>query len=288
MKTNLIIDSNNLLHRSHWVCDKYKTVTVPKNFFTCIRSYIKEHNIDRGSVYMVWDDKLVRGSTNHRKTMVDVEYKATRDHERNAAVYQLYRNIRKLCKLIGFHNMHPGVLEGDDVMAYLAKTLPGHNVVVSVDQDLVQLIDDNVDVYDPVKKRMITKHNFEQFFPVPLDRFVEYKAAMGDKSDNIPGIPKVGTKRAAIMVQQNFKDISHEHRAILERNIQVMDLNYSLSAYPNEVLLYKKQLDLLSDNTPDVTGFVTECKSIDCYDVTEEFVASIHTEPTPSLTHILS
>lgn len=288
MKRNLIIDSNNLLHRAHWVCSKYKNVSIPKNFFTCVRSYMRDHSIDSTNVYMVWDDKLVRGSTNHRKTMQDVEYKSTRDHEKNTKVYDLYRNIRKLCKHAGFHNMHPGVLEGDDVMAFLSKKLSGHNVVVSVDQDLLQLISENVDVYDPMKKRLLTVHNFDQFFPVSLDKFIKYKAAMGDKSDNIPGIPKVGTKRAAQMARENFKNLTTEQQEIIERNIKVIDLNYSLQTYPNEVKLYEMQLNMYEPGQPDVDAFIAECKSIECYDVTEEFVESLQQQTPAKLVDILT
>ena len=289
MKRNLIIDSNNLLHRSFWVSNKYKTVSVPKNFFTCIRSYMKEHSIESKNVYMVWDDKLVRGSTNHRKQLVEDGYKSTRDNERNAQVYKLYRNIRKLCKLIGYHNIHPGVLEGDDVMAYLSKQLSGHNVIVSVDQDLVQLVSPNVDIYEPVRKRVITAHNFEQYFPVPLSRFVEFKSAMGDKSDNISGIPKVGPKRAVALVNENFENLTDEHREILERNKLVIDLNYSLQAYPNEVKLYQKQLDMIDyEAQPDISGFIQECKSIECFDVTHDFVTTLVPESKPNLIDVLA
>jgi len=289
MKRNLIIDSNNLLHRSFWVASKYKSVSVPKNFFTCIRSYMKDHSIEPTNVYMAWDDKLVRGSTNHRKQLVDDGYKATRDNERNAQVYELYRNIRKLCKLIGYHNIHPGVLEGDDVMAYLSKKLPGHNVIVSVDQDLLQLISPTVDVYEPMRKRVITTHNFEQFFPVPLNRFVEFKSAMGDKSDNIAGIPKVGPKRAVSLVNENFENLSDEHREILEKNKLIIDLNYSLQAYPNEVKLYQKQLDMIDTNhQPDIPSFIQECKSIECYDITPDFVNTLIPESKPSLIDTLT
>ena len=250
---------------------------------------MKEHSIDPENVYMTWDDKLVRGSTNHRKELVTDGYKSTRDGERNAQVYELYRNIRMLCKLIDYHNIHPGVLEADDVMAFLSKTLPGHNVIVSVDQDLLQLISPTVDVYEPMRKRVITTHNFEQFFPVPLQRFVEYKSAMGDKSDNISGIPKVGPKRAAALVNENFESLSDEYREILEKNKLLIDLNYSLQAYPNEVKLYQKQLDMIDyDYQPDITGFIRECKSIQCHDVTLEFVNTLVPDPKPRLIDVLT
>ncbi len=246
--------------------------------------------ITPGDVYMAWDDKLVRGSTNHRKQAQDVEYKATRDHEKNAKVYDLYKHLHKMCKYIGFKNMHPGVLEADDVIAFLSKKLPGHSVIVSVDQDLLQLIDESTDVYNPIKKHIISHSNFQQHQPVPIEQFVFYKAAMGDKSDNITGLNKVGPKRAVQLVSRGIDRLSPDDRAIVDRNIQLMDLNYSLQAYPGEIKLYKKQLDIRQkENEIDYTRVIDVCKQIECKDMTEDFITSLHaTSNTPTVTQILS
>jgi 5'-3' exonuclease len=286
---NLIIDSNNLLHRVHWVCEKYGNTTIPKMFFTCVRSYINDHYISPGCVYMAWDDKLVRGSTNHRKTSDDVEYKSTRDADKNRKVYELYKHIHKMCKHAGLINMHPGVLEADDVVAYLSKKLSGHNVIVSVDQDLLQLIDNTNDVYNPIKKQIITYENFEQFQPVPVELFVTYKAAMGDKSDNIDGLEKVGKKRAAQIARSGIDGLTTEQKEIVHRNIKLMDLNYSLNSYPGEVKLYDKQLDF-HETEVDVDKFIQECNDIECSDISREFVESIciHKSPPVKVSSIFS
>lgn len=269
----------------HWVCSKYDNISIPKMFFQCMRSYIREHYITPGDVYMAWDDKLIRGSTNHRKSDDSVEYKATRDTERNKKVYDLYKHLHRMCKHIGFTNMHPGVLEADDVVAFLSKNLPGHNVIVSVDQDMLQLITSTTDVYNPVKKHMVTVENFEQHQPVPIELFVPYKAAMGDKSDNIMGLAKVGTKRAAQIVRTGVDKLSTEDQEIVNRNIRLMDLNYSLSAYPGEVKLYEKQLEYHdTEKTQDVELFMNECNKIECNDMNEQFVTSVCEYQSPPVT----
>lgn len=287
---NLIIDSNNLLHRAFWVSSQYNNISTPKMFFQCVRSYVKDHMITPGSVYTVWDDKLVRGSTNHRKQNQTVEYKSTRDHERNAKVYDTYPTIHKMCKHAGYHNMHPGVLEGDDVVAFLAKTLPGHNIIVTVDQDMLQLVNENTDVYNPIKKYIITHENFQQHMPVPREHFVKYKAAMGDKSDNIPGIPKVGAKRAQRLVETNFTGLSETDQEIVDRNIKLIDFNYSLTAYPGEVKLYQKQLDMVKSdpNVLNVEKFLQVCKQNDCHDINKTFVESLTIDTQPTINQILS
>ncbi len=274
---NLIIDSNNLLHRVHWVCNKHKYISVPKMFFQCVRSYAHDHMITPGCIYTAWDDKLVKGSTNHRRSSESVEYKSTRDHERNADVYRTYRHIRRMCQHAGFINMHPGVLECDDVIAHLSKKLEGHNVIVSVDQDMLQLINENNDVYDPIKKRIVTVHNFDQYLPVSVKQFIHYKALMGDKSDNIPGIPKVGPKRAAAIVKDNLNNLSDEHLQIYKRNLELMDLQYSLDNYPGEVKLYDKQLEMATSEV-QIEQLMNECKSIDCYDLKTDLIETMYTE----------
>ena len=276
-KRNLIIDSNNLLHRVHWVCNKHKYISVPKMFFQCIRSYAHEHMITPGCIYTAWDDKLVKGSTNHRKQSEVVEYKSTRDHEKNAHVYKIYRHIRRMCQHAGFINMHPGVLECDDVIAHLSKTLSGHNVIVSVDQDMLQLINSATDVYDPIKKRIITEQNFDQLMPVRVEQFVHYKALMGDKSDNIPGIPKVGPKRAAAILNEGVSILPEAHMEIYKRNLTLMDLQYSLDNYPGETKLYDKQLELATSKV-QLELLMKECESIDCKDLKTDLITTMYTE----------
>ena len=290
MQRNLIIDSNNLLHRVFWVCEKYGSMSVPKMFFSCVRNYMEEHMISKGCVYMAWDAKLIRGSTNHRKSDDTVEYKSTRDHERNAKVYEMDTQIRKMAKHAGLYNIYPGVLEADDVIAFLSKELEGHSTIVSVDQDLLQLISDTTDVYEPIKKRLITCDNFTTYHPVPLSKFVQYKAMMGDKSDNIPGIPKVGPKRAAKLLEEGIDTLSSEHTEIYERNLELMDLAYSLSRYPNEVKLYSQQLEKSQQgHHVDTSKFLNVCSDVDCTDINIGFLEPFtYNNSIVNITSILS
>lgn len=92
----------------------------------------------------------------------------------------------------------PGV-EADDVIGTLScqAVAQGFQVmIVSSDKDLTQLVDDKVYMVDTMKKSRLDHNGVIAKFGVPPQRIVEYLALMGDASDNIPGVPKVGAKTA--------------------------------------------------------------------------------------------
>lgn len=104
----------------------------------------------------------------------------------------------------------PG-FEADDVIATLADHACARGLRVAIltgDRDLLQLLDGNIDVlmmkgageyrpYDPA--------SFEAEFGFPVQRYVDYKALMGDPSDNIPGVPGIGQKTAGQLVATHGK-----------------------------------------------------------------------------------
>ena len=88
-------------------------------------------------------------------------------------------------------------LEADDIMAYLAKRASnaGKKVtIVSSDKDFLQLVDSNIEVYAPVKKKTFTKDNiFDELKVLPTNYNI-VKALLGDNSDNLPGVKGLGIK----------------------------------------------------------------------------------------------
>jgi len=92
----------------------------------------------------------------------------------------------------------PGV-EADDVIGTLSMEAVKegfHVTIVSSDKDLAQLINDKVVMVDTMKKSTMDVQGVIDKFGIPPHQFIEYLALMGDASDNIPGIPKVGPKTA--------------------------------------------------------------------------------------------
>jgi len=161
---------------------------------------------DPTRVIIVWDGK---GGSGNRKN-IDPNYKAqratsrithwglydTKEEETEALIGQLYRTQDYL-DCLPVQQMMLEKLEADDIMAYLAKraSKAGKKVtIVSSDKDFLQLIDDNIEVYAPVKKKTFDKSNiFEELKVLPTNYNI-VKALLGDNSDNLQGVKGLGIK----------------------------------------------------------------------------------------------
>ncbi len=90
-------------------------------------------------------------------------------------------------------------VEADDVIGTLAQAATAHGMetlIVSGDKDLAQLVDSKVRMCDSMKDVVYDVEGVEAKFGVPPERIVDFLALVGDTSDNIPGVPKVGPKTA--------------------------------------------------------------------------------------------
>ena len=72
--------------------------------------------------------------------------------------------------------------------------------VVSADKDLMQLIRPGVEFYDPMKDKFFTPEDVREKFGVYPDKVVDVQALSGDSTDNVPGVPGIGPKTAAELV----------------------------------------------------------------------------------------
>ena len=91
-------------------------------------------------------------------------------------------------------------VEADDVIGTLASeaTRKKRDVVISTsDKDIAQLVSDHVTLVDTMTDTRLDRDGVIAKFGVPPERIIDYLALMGDTSDNIPGVPKVGPKTAA-------------------------------------------------------------------------------------------
>jgi DNA polymerase-1 len=95
--------------------------------------------------------------------------------------------------------------EADDLIGSLAKKLGSegmNTVIVSGDKDLMQLVTPQVVMYDPMKEKTYRIPEVKERFGVPPDKVVEVMGLCGDTSDNIPGVPGIGEKTAARLIEQ--------------------------------------------------------------------------------------
>ena len=194
---NLIIDGNNLLYRIFWTnnfkLDKENSPGQVFLFLRSLKSYVDKFQSKQ--IYCTWDKKLEWPSSNFRNEDITVEYKTDRDNDKFKDVHEYSEKIQDVISLLGVHNMYPLRMEADDLMSWLSSHLPGKNVIVTTDKDLLQTISIDTKIYSPIKKKIITLQNFEEYTGVTKKQYLNYRAVTGDKSDNIPGIPKYGLAR---------------------------------------------------------------------------------------------
>jgi|TARA_R110000744_G_scaffold310546_3_gene418232 DNA polymerase-1 len=278
MKT-LLIDSSNLIYRIWWV-NKSKQLSESSDtysifmFLRSLRSYVKKYPCDR--IVSVWDKKLVYPSTNFRKEQTEGEYKGNRDHSEVEDVYRHTDKIVKLLESLGVYNMYPGRMEGDDVIAWLSDK-NDQSVVVSADQDMYQLVTANTKIYNPIKKIEINESNFEEQLAVSVNDYVLYKSMIGDKSDNIKGLPRVGKKTAVKMINKwpESKDkLSTDQITILENNIKLMDLRYGYDYYEDETVAYDRQYSEQVDISYNKKEFYNLCREYNLYSVVKDLAWS--------------
>src|ERR1700742_383942 len=95
--------------------------------------------------------------------------------------------------------------EADDLIAAYAQSavaIGGQVTIVSSDKDLMQLIRPGVDMLDPIKQKPIGPAEVMEKFGVTPDKMVEVQALIGDSTDNVPGVPGIGPKGAAQLINE--------------------------------------------------------------------------------------
>ena len=269
---NLIIDGNNLLYRIFWTNNfKLDEDNSPGQIFLFLRSlksYVDKFRPE--NIYCTWDKKLEWPSTNFRSETIAVQYKANRDDDKFKDVHEFAEKIQEVIALLGVHNMYPLRMEADDLMAWLSTILKGKKVIVTTDKDLLQTISQDTKVYSPIKKKEITLQNFEEYTGVPKEQYLNYRAVTGDKSDNIPGIPRYGLAR---FKKLDLTKLTEQQQVIYERNIQLMDLSVGYDYYPDEVPVYEKQLKDSKKTTSNYNKFLEEAKKLNLWSIVRNYTS---------------
>lgn len=262
---NLIIDGTNIEFRIFYIARQIKTTNNDGIQTSCIYRFLHTFNkliekFDPTNIYAAWDRKLSWPSTNFRKEILIDQYKAGR--KKPPDVHEMFDQEVRLIEMLeslGVKNIYPNVLEADDVCAWLADTLKGVNIIVSVDHDLLQLISPTTSVYN--LKELITYNNFEEKMQLKPEHYKLFKAIKGDPSDNIKGIEGYGEVRSRkLAAEWNVSNLSDEYKQIIERNLKLIDLQYGYNHQQGEKQKYEEQMNYVKDIKPDLEKFKQLCK----------------------------
>ena len=143
--------------------------------------------------------------------------------------------------------------EADDIIATLARQAVeagGSCTIISSDKDLMQLIRPGVDMFDPMKSRVIGPDEVMEKFGVPPDKVIDVQSLAGDSVDNVPGAPGIGLKTAALLINE-YGDLD----TLLARASEIRQPKRREALVENaEKIRISRDLVTLKDDTPlDVT-----------------------------------
>ncbi|WP_270181975.1 5'-3' exonuclease [Alkalihalobacillus sp. CinArs1] len=214
MNRLILIDGFNLLSRGYFATAYGKSedqlTQTPEGLYTNalrvkfqkIMSLINDYNPTHFAV--AWDVK--RDESKRRELFK--EYKGTRG-ELPPPLIQQYQTAVNFFDATGIPQLTVEGFEADDVMGTLSHRWSldemGDCFIYSNDRDLLQLLNKNVSQIIAIRKegdKVYTEDHFRTEYGITPDQWIDVKALLGDKSDNIPGVAGVGDKAALPLVQQ--------------------------------------------------------------------------------------
>ncbi|MGH7040416.1 MAG: DNA polymerase I [Stellaceae bacterium] len=185
--------------------------------------------------------------TSFRNRLYDA-YKAQRP-EAPADLVPQFKLVRHATAAFGVCQIELDDFEADDLIATYARhaVAAGAEVtIVSSDKDLMQLVGAHVRMLDPIRNRPIGEAEVREKFGVGPDKVVEVQALCGDSVDNVPGVPGIGVKTAAELIN-TYGDLetllAHAHEIRQPKRRQ------SLIDYEKQARL-SKELVRLDDDAP--------------------------------------
>ncbi|MEQ9121906.1 MAG: 5'-3' exonuclease H3TH domain-containing protein, partial [Alphaproteobacteria bacterium] len=131
-------------------------------------------------------------------------YKANRDAPPEELVPQ-FDLVREAARAYGLPAIELAGYEADDLIATyarLGRETGAEVTIVSSDKDLMQLVGDGVAMLDPMKMAKIGPEEVVAKFGVPPEKVVDVQALAGDSVDNVPGVPGIGVKTAALLINE--------------------------------------------------------------------------------------
>ncbi|MEW6675603.1 MAG: DNA polymerase I [Nitrospirota bacterium] len=126
------------------------------------------------------------------------EYKAQRPETPRELAEQM-PHIRRMISAFNIKTFEVPGYEADDLLGTIAKRAASEGMdvfIVTGDKDMLQLVGDNIKIYDPMKDSILDEEYVKERFGIGPERITEFMALTGDAVDNIPGIKGIGEKTA--------------------------------------------------------------------------------------------
>ena len=267
MDKMVLIDGNSLFNRAYYATPVFTTKNgTPTNaVFGFVKLLFKIlDGVKPEYIVVAFDMK----APTFRHKMYD-GYKSTRKPMPDDLAVQL-EPLKNLLSAMKIATCGIEGIEADDILGTLSKKFDVHSYIYTGDRDSYQLVDEKTDVCYTKKGVSdllhLTLENFKSEIGINPSQVVDLKALMGDKSDNIPGVPGIGEKTATDLLAQygtldgiyeNIDSFKFSMREKFANNREIAYLSYKLATIDRDC-----NIDLTLEQCVAPKKFNSEVKSI--------------------------
>ena len=287
--TVLVVDGHNMLWRGFYAINGYagdkelltnsdgNDTSAIKGFINIFMSDVRKSGATHSAV--VFDR---RGETRHHE--IYPEYKANREHsELSECLSSQIPTLRLLLKAMGIRVYGKIGIEGDDITGSIAYQIAkaGHRAVISSnDKDFAALVNPRVKLLWPKAQSLAGEEQVIEKFGVKPSQMVDYLSLLGDKVDNVPGIPRVGVKTAVKLlteygsikgIYKNLDKLTPALRKAFEENKEWCKIAQQLITLDTEAV--KVKLERLEFSQPDFDEVRKLCRDLDFKQTYKQIVA---------------
>jgi len=206
MKKLVLVDGNSIVHRAFHALPPFKTkegelVNAVYGFYSILLNILDRIKPD----YLTVSFDVSKKTFRHEEYK---EYKAKRVKAPDE-LYAQFGRIREILEVLEVPVHELEGFEADDVIATVSEKVKGPDIqtyIITSDKDALQLVDEHTFVVAPAKggtdNKIYNPKAVEARFGLVPDQIIDFKAIMGDSSDNIPGVQGIGEKGAAKLLQE--------------------------------------------------------------------------------------
>ena len=243
----ILVDGSGYIFRAYYALPPMNNSKgIPTNavygFCNMMLRLIEEHPHDK--ILIILD----AGKNTFRNTLYS-EYKANRSEAPEDLIPQ-FGIIREAIQAFGLDVIEKKDFEADDIIASYVKYGENNKIpttVYSSDKDLFQLLSNNTRIMDPMKNVEIDEARVLEKFGVGPDKITDVQALIGDSVDNIPGVPGIGPKTAAKLINEfgSFEELLAKKDQITNERIKNLIHDHEESAKISyQLVILKNDLEL--------------------------------------------
>ena len=208
MSKLLILDGNSVLHRAYYALPDWRNrlgeaTAGVYGFLSMLLKAIEELKPTHLAVVFDCPEPTFRHN-------MYVGYQTNREKDRQISedIWGQVEKLKTVFEKMGVPVYAIPSFEADDVIGTIAKKSKQGVIIITGDRDLMQLVDDRVSLYMPQKGLsdgiIVDRDKVKERLGVWPEQVVDYKALVGDSSDNYPGVVGIGPK-TAVKLLENFK-----------------------------------------------------------------------------------